>query len=278
MMDAVTALMQQIGTGMAAFVLAFARPFSAIIFLPLFSWTRLTGILRVGFAVAVALPVTRGLYVHAEQLNGLDQIVLVSMVAKEVGIGVILGFIMGLPFHGVQAAGDWIDVTRGASNSNLFDPMRAEESSESGTLFMVTSLALFVGAGGILIVIDFIYGSYNLWPVLSVFPEVTAEVEKTIKSKLTDLFQLAIIVGSPMVLLLMITDFTLMFASRSSRPLNLFDLSQTFKNLIIVIMMPMFIMFFGYYFEQTSRLAIFDMRTLLRMEPGPLMPGGGGAP
>lgn len=273
MMDAVTALIQQLGTGMAAFVLAFARPFCAIVFLPLFSWTRITGILRVGFAVAVALPMARGLYIHADQLNALEQTVLISMAAKEVGIGVILGFIMGLPFHGVQAAGDWIDVTRGASNSNLFDPMRAEESSESGTLLMVTSLALFVGAGGVLIVIDFIYGSYHLWPVLSVFPEITAEVEKSIKGKFTALFQLAIIVGSPMVLLLMITDFTLMFASRSSKPLNLFDLSQTFKNLVIVVMMPVFIMFFGYYFEQTSRLAIFDLRTMLRMEPGPLVPG-----
>ncbi len=259
-------LYMEIRVWFVTFLLSYARPLTMLMFLPLFSWTRITGLLRIGFAVALTVPIAAGMHGQVSTMANIDFPLMVASAVKEVGIGLVLGFLMGLPFHAVQAAGDWVDLTRGASNANIFDPLRSEESTELGTLFMAGSIALFVASGGMLLIIDVLYSSYKIWPVVSLFPSVPDAVSASIISKIDTMFKLAIIVGSPLVLMLGITDITLIFASRTSKPLNIHDLSQTFKNLVTIFIIPIYITFFGYYFDGIAKNAFNEILSLLGYE------------
>jgi type III secretion protein T len=266
-MEIPTSLYLEMRVWFVAFLLSYARPLTMLMFLPLFSWTRITGLVRIGFAVALTLPIAVTTHTQVVNMANIDFPLMVASVVKEIGLGLILGFMLGLPFHAVQAAGDWIDVTRGASNANIFDPLRSEEASELGTLFMAGSIALFVAAGGILVVIDILYSSYTIWPAVSLFPDLSPEMALNLKSKFDTMFKLAILIASPLVLMLVIVDITLIFASRTSKPLNIYDLSQTFKNLLIVFIIPVYMTFFGFYFETEAWRIFNEILRLLGQRP-----------
>src|SRR6478609_7022572 len=79
--------------------LAMARPLGVTVMCTVFAWAHLTsGLLRAGFAVALALPFMQPLWAGTQPyLAGLEGPFLLY-VAKELFIGLLLGFLLSLPF------------------------------------------------------------------------------------------------------------------------------------------------------------------------------------
>ena len=69
-----------------------------------------------------------------EQMNSYgppNMLVLMGIILKEGFIGFLLGFAFGIPFWGVESAGDVIDFQRGLMGATISDPSQTAESPRS---------------------------------------------------------------------------------------------------------------------------------------------------
>ena len=89
---------------------------------------------------------------------------LMCLMLREVVIGTIMGFFIGLPFLIVSASGTFIDHQRGAASLMVNDPTIQNQSSPIGTLYNMLLIVLFWNLGGPFYVIDALFDSYTLIP------------------------------------------------------------------------------------------------------------------
>lgn len=89
---------------------------------------------------------------------------LMCLMLREIVIGVIMGFFIGLPFLIVSASGTFIDHQRGAASLMVNDPTIQNQSSPIGTLYNMLLIVLFWAVGGPFHVIDALFDSYTVFP------------------------------------------------------------------------------------------------------------------
>lgn len=246
-----------------ALMLAQARMLGFLQQFPLFSYTRIQGQTRTIFALAIAYPLALSIEPEMSIITNQNLSLLVALMAKEAVIGVTLGTVLGMPFWGVQAAGDFIDHERGASMVNQTDPVNASESTTSGTILLLTSLAIFTLAGGLYVIIQVIYDSYLFWPATSLTPKVDLDVFYLLGMSLTLLMQIGLIVAGPALIVLLLVDLVLAFAGKAASNIQLDGVSQSFKNLIILILIPFYGVFLGQYISGDWRSLVTFVRGIL---------------
>jgi type III secretion protein T len=229
---------------------------------PLFSWTRIGGPIRLAFAVAVSLPITLGNLDRSAGLVDASMFLTIGLLFKEFLIGALTGLFLGVPFWGAQAAGDSIELFRGASAANLHDPMNAVETTIFGALTTQLALGLFVTAGGFFALLRALFETFSVWPPFAPFPNLTLESASAASSIVTNLLWIGVIVCVPLFIIMLIADLTMMFVGRGSR-LPMFDLSVKLKNLAIVLLAPIYVTFFWSYVERDWGDAITVFRRFL---------------
>ncbi len=240
-----------------------ARFMGLAIFFPLFSWIQLRGILK--NVVLVALSVPNIAYIYFSLGNGATPgvFVAVPLILKETAIGAVLGMLLGLPFWAAQTAGDVTDSFRGASASNLTDPVNANEASVSGTFFMLYTLTMFMMIGGLHMLIDILMQTYAIWPSTQLSVTFNIEAFSALAEVAARSLLLALVLGGPLLIALALADITLVFAGRSGRSFPIFDLTNTFHNLIFIFVMPVFAMLFAEHFPPILRTVFLDIEKIL---------------
>jgi type III secretion protein T len=89
---------------------------------------------------------------------------LLCLMMREILIGTIFGFFLGLPFLVVSSAGVFIDHQRGAASLMTNDPTIQNQSSPIGTLYNMMLIVLFWAVNGPFYVLDALFLSYDLLP------------------------------------------------------------------------------------------------------------------
>lgn len=228
----------------AAFALARMVGFMAI--MPLFTRIRVTGLLRNGVGLALALPVFPMLLAalrDGELTTGMMAVLLM----KEAVVGVALGIAMGIPFWAAEAAGDIIDLQRGSTMAMLLDPMMTHETSPTGTLLAIIMVALYLAAGGLELSLDMVYASYNLWPVEKVTPVFSKDAAAIFLDLLGRVVSMAVTLVFPLIVCMLISDLVLAFLARASPHLNVFALSLIVKTFVYCIVLVIYATFLVAY-------------------------------
>src|SRR5690606_36210945 len=89
---------------------------------------------------------------------------------KEILLGILIGFLGGIPFWIAENVGNFIDNQRGATMGEVFSPLTGSQDSPIGLLMLQVVSVLFVVAGPFLAFLGVVYESYRIWPVLSAMP------------------------------------------------------------------------------------------------------------
>ena len=221
-------------------ILAAARPLGlSMVFTP-FVWGKLnSGVLRIAFSLALALPVMAPLWLVAKPTMEALPAPFVILILKEMLIGVLMGVILSLPFEAVAMAGGIIDIYRGSSSPM---PGPSGEMTPFAQVFIVITLWLFAALGGYWIITELIYTSYSWWPLLNTIPALTSDGLKGLFEFLTRLVKLAIIIAGPMLALMGAVDLVFAVAAKIGKSLNVTYLSMGVKALVAVIALPPFAM------------------------------------
>jgi type III secretion protein T len=245
-LDGISALTEILFPVLLAWVFTAARFLGLSLVFPLFSWLNIPFAVRFAFAAAMALPLLQVVLV-APELKSLVAWELALLGAKEFTIGAVIGLMAGVPFWMAQSAGEIIDTFRGSSAGNLFDPSLTTETSELGTAFILTGLALFVWSGGFTALIAVGMGSYVIWPPFELLPSLGFDQARAVASIVSQSLEGAIGMASVMLLCLFTAELALGFMSRSARQFQVFELSMAFKNLFFACLMPLLIVAMATY-------------------------------
>jgi len=129
---------------------------------------------------------------------------------RELVIGTLFGFFLGLPFLIVSSAGVYIDHQRGAASLMVNDPAIQNQSSPLGTLYNLMLICLFWAIDGPFRVINVLADSYDLFPpdqfVAPVFLHDKGFMHMTLLHIAASFFALSIQLAMPALLIMLMTD------------------------------------------------------------------------
>lgn len=170
---------------------------------------------------------------------------LVLYLAKEVFIGLLLGFFLSIPFIIVQSTGILIDHQRGGSSLMVNDPTIQNQSSPLGTMFNYVLIYLFFSIDGPFIVLEMISQSYTIIPpdrmLDSTLFSSTSQIVQYTTQILGHVMILATQLAAPALIMILMTDFFLGIANRLAPQVQITFLGMPLKSLLALT-----IVFFGW--------------------------------
>ena len=223
----------RLGQSLALLVLCAARPLGFVYLMPLFSRFHLnTGYLRGAVMVAMIMPILPMALGQVAADPGLTQpIRLPGLIAREFVVGAILGLLTGIPFWAAMAAGDIIDLQRGASMAQLIDPGSGGETSVTGTLLLLACL-LVLAASGALVPAMFgpLLESYRVVGLFAPLPAVDPETGALALGLLGTLLRSGLLLSLPLVVPLLLVELGIVVATKYLPQLNAMFLSMSVKQ------------------------------------------------
>jgi type III secretion protein T len=227
---------------------------------PFFSSEYVTGITRNCIAISFSLILIPTILPSVGDRD-ITLLVFLAIVAKEGAIGAALGYGVGLFFWGVQSIGQLIDYQRGAIVAETYDPFFGSQVSPMGHFLISLVMLIFFSTGGFLIFLSSLYESYQAWPILSYLPKPNASAAIFSLEKIDDFMEMVLLLASPIVIIMFLSDFGLGLINRFAPQLNIFFLTMPIKSalcvLFLILYFPVFISYLKNYLFQSAD--IFNM-------------------
>ncbi|CNH38556.1 putative type III secretion apparatus protein [Yersinia massiliensis] len=213
--------------GLLKLLLAWVRIAPVFFFLPFLSAKLLnSGIIKNCVAVFLALGLWP--FFSAHEIDW-EETFLSELILYELTVGLILAFILSLPFFIANIIGELIDNQRGATISDTIDPANGVESSEMSVLVSYIIVMIFLAQGGMLLLAQTFAESYRLMPFAAGFTHFDS---LPLGRWLNQLVVQGIVLAAPILVTLFITEVALGLYSRFCPQLNAFSLSLTIKSVI----------------------------------------------
>lgn len=246
-----------------AATIGFARYYGFTFVFPLFSWMQMRGLMRFSIALGLSLPSTLLVYGQLRAGGVVGNGLWAALVAKEALVGALMGLLLGLPFWAMQGMGDAIDVYRGGSAANLFDPVHAQEMTISGNFLLLLALVMFVALGGVRESVDLILRSQAVWPAMNLLPPFDWQRARDLGDVAARGLSIALIIAAPLLIAMLLIDVALMFTVKGARTLQIYELSQAARGLLLLLILPAFVLLFETHFSTALRRLLDAMRVAL---------------
>jgi type III secretion protein T len=235
--------------------LALSRISGVMAVLPAFTRLGVTAVLRNAIALAVTIPMVP-LIVTSLGSEPLTVGKIAALTFKEITVGVVIGLILGIPFWAAEAAGDILDLQRGASLATVLDPSSPTEASITGTILALAITALYYASGGLFMTLRTLYDSYGIWPIGRFLPLFGPDAGRLFLGLADEIVTMGLMLVAPIVVCLFLADILLALVSRATPHFNIFALSLAVKNLVFVVLL---VLYSGFLASYMSR----DLTTLL---------------
>lgn len=236
-----------IHTWMLGAALGYARLAPVFFILPFFNTTVLGGAAR----NAVIMVIAMGFWpVPMDAMAKIETFAYVAAIGQELFIGLLIGSLLAWPFWVFHAVGNFIDNQRGATLSSTIDPSNGVDTSELANFFNIFAAAIYLQGGGILLFAQAINSSYELCDPL----QGCHFYFSSLLTILIDLMTKAIVIASPVVAIMLLSEFTLGLLSRFAPQLNAFSVSLTIKSILAMLTL---LIYFGPVFpDEVLQLAM----------------------
>ncbi len=151
-------------------------------------------------------------------------------VAREVVVGLLMGFAATLLFSAVQMAAQIVGVQIGFGFSNTMDPLSAQSSGFLETLYNMMAVVIFLNLGGHHALITGLSQSFQLAPVgLFTAPAVVGDRLVALSSLA---FGMAIRLALPVVGTMLLVDSAMALVVRSIPQMNIFAVGLPVKMVV----------------------------------------------
>lgn len=191
---------------------------------------------------------------------------LLLLMAKEIFIGFLMGFMLNMPFAVTQSAGIIIDHQRGGASLMVNDPVIQNQSSPLGTLFNFMMILIFWAVDGPFLVIDVIDFSFDVIPPNEFFSSQFFKPNTPFWTLMVQLFNrfmiLSIQLATPALLAILMTDVFLGIANRLAPQVQITFLGMPLKSLLALLVIWLGFKLFN---EEILKQAIAWVNTVGRM-------------
>jgi type III secretion protein T len=207
------------------------RPLAAVSLVPLFAAANMPAAARNAFVMAVIAPVA-WMQAQMPPPTDLSALSLLALVVREGAIGVAIGLAFGAFFAGLKAVGEVIDHQTGLTFSQTVDPVNGNQISVTTMLLeRVLFMALLAG-GALLAIVETIYLSFELWPIGRPLPQFESVVPLHLIGSSGRLFAFALLLASPVLLVLLLVELGFGLLNRAAPQLNVFNITLSIKSAV----------------------------------------------
>ena len=141
---------------------------------------RLPAPVRVGFSLLLALMAAPALLATAgaSALADLSVLAFALLLAREMLVGLCLGFVASAAFRAAEVAGRLGDTLRGANVAEILVPTADERASPLGVLYLLLATIVFLQIGGVPRLVEALLSSYRTLPIAGGLGEPAARLDQ----------------------------------------------------------------------------------------------------
>lgn len=220
-----------------------ARPSGILLVIPLFLRASLPNLLKIVFAIVFVLPIIQIMMTSIPKPSGFTVAQIVAVLGKELIFGIMLGILLAVPFWSIDAVGEMMDNQRGISSLPIEEPATQQSASSTAILLSVAAIASFFMFNGMRILIEILYESYTIWPIMEFVPDYKLLNLEIFFSTIDKIMRYMLIIASPPVILLFVVDLALLLLARAAPSFNIPDLSPSLKSVVFIIFIMIYLVF-----------------------------------
>lgn len=244
-----------------AFMLVLARVSGIVLAAPLFSGSVIPAQIKALLVAAISMAVfpLLGPGVRVPLTLGTA----VAGLVGELALGLLIGFGVSLILAGVQLAIQTVSQQAGLALGEVFNPMLETSAPIAAELYFYVCMVVFVTIGGHRALVRALLDSFAAIPPMAF--RVDADITALLVELLAVSFILAVRVGGPLILALLLAFLTLGFLSRTMPQLHLLSIGFPIKIALAILFMAMTIMSLEPLLVDSLGRALGDLRTGLGM-------------
>ncbi len=248
----------QLDTWLAAFFFPLARVLALMAVAPPFSNAAMPNTIRLVLGLAITFGLTAalppGVAPPAGSWLGL------SILAKEMMIGIALGFGMQLTFAVLDMTGNLVGLQMGLGFATLYDPQSHGQTAVISQLFSMVAVLMFLSLNGHLVMLNLLGQSFTLLPVGQMPPMGNL---KDLVMTGAMLFGTGLLMALPMLAALLITTIAMGILTRAAPQLNLFAVGFPVSMLVGFSMLALAMPHLGPAFEHLFEDGFRVMRAVI---------------
>lgn len=164
---------------------------------------------------------------------------LTLLIAKEIFIGLLIGFCSGLVFSAIQMSGHFLSIQTGLAVSNVLDPVTKNQSPAMGQFYLFLAGMAFLYINGHQWLFTSVFDSYNTIPVSLNF-QLSGPMVDQIIYMTSQLFSISFGLIMPIYSVLFVADICLGFVSKMMPQMNIFMVALPFKIYLGLFLMILF--------------------------------------
>ena len=217
------------------YMLVFTRLSAMLMTLPIFSYPMISGRVRVTFALL--LTVIIGSVLTMDTVPPVTSLwLLTGLMAKEVVIGMIIGFGARMIFEGFSIAGGIVGLQMGMGIANVMDPTSREQIPIITQFWLPIMVLFLLLMDGHHFFIETFFGSFQMIPLG--MGELSPNSGESIVRGGSRIYDIGIRFAAPSMAFLLLFDAGVGFMARTMPQLNVFFITlplKIFSGLIMLI-------------------------------------------
>jgi len=179
------------------------------------------------------------------------------LVLQEVGIGLYIGFLVSIIFSAFQLSGQFFAVQIGFGISEVMDPVSQVSVPLIGQLKNLIGLLVFLAVNGHHFLIEAVYRSYELAPVMSISRQVSGGLFKFLLHSFSGMFVVALKISLPIVGVIFLVSVSLGVLARAAPQMNIMMLGFPFKIIVafsmLILITPLVVRIMNVSLERTFK-------------------------
>lgn len=159
------------------------------------------------------------------------------LVLQEVSIGLFLGFLVSVIFAAFQLSGQYLAVQVGFGINEVLDPIGQVSVPLEGQFKNLIGLLVLLAMNGHHFLIQGVYRSYELAPIMSVNKVFLGGLLKYMLYTFTGMFVVALKIALPVVAVVFLVEVSLGVLARVAPQMNILMLGFPFKIVVSFVVM-----------------------------------------
>ena len=241
-MDLFTIMQSQVGY----FLLILVRISGIFMMMPIFSSRNIPGRVKAGFALILTYILFPVVFSNTAVMPD-HFLPFLFIVAGELIVGLILGFVSSLIFSAIQMAGQLLDMQIGFGIINMIDPLSGQQAPLIGNFKYILALIIFLATNGHHVLLSALFASFKLIPVTGMVMNVA--VTAFIVDLIASMFVLALKISLPVIVSLLLTDMALGILARTMPQMNIFVVGVPGKIIIGIFVLSIALPFYIFFLE-----------------------------
>ena len=241
-MDFFALMQNQVGF----FLLIFVRITGIFMMTPIFGSRNITGRIKASFALIITYILFPVVFQNTVTIPE-HFLTYLFIVAGELLVGLILGFVSSLVFSAIQMAGQLLDMQIGFGIINMIDPLSGQQAPLIGNFKYILALIVFLATSGHHVLLSALFASFKLIPVTGMV--VNTGITQFIIDMVGGMFVFALKVTMPVIVSLLLTDIALGILARTMPQMNIFVVGVPVKIIIGIFVLSMALPFYIFFLE-----------------------------